>query len=437
MRYEVFQDKLIPGSAEYAMKVMLAACSLLTPALAEESWRMVSAVKHQPFVAGKRVWTRLMLGGQECFISIRPGEFRKSRPQGQETLILEAQETDAEDTVANRLEALLRFLRRYSIDREEVRQVEIFYSAFVNGRTVEGWALMFARMHVQVQSGNGDITKLIQELSVAGLYEHRVPLTEFSDAWALLNLQYMTGMWMENEIEAMYEEPMQSFQNFVYSAAHTDDREMLISKLAELGNRNYLDGITSVKEGLAAASLLQLADALSRGASQFLIARLVAHVNDNLELKVLLKYKAVQAEEGYACTQTGIMAPVRFLFEDMEEESKDIAAELMEGSSEEEVRFKRCSPLWPCFTRRFTSVLITSAKTLYGNGSVEEGIAELLTLVEGSEGASMFERAWMDFALLKAYKKQGHEEQVERYATRIAGQVVVMRVLAGSLGKDE
>jgi hypothetical protein len=444
--HKIFDDKLIVGTASFALNSVRAACCLYNATDHERGWRNVQALDHLQQIPGKRVWCRFLYAdGKESFICLDPGEYRTVRPNAANDVVVEPPETFPGDTLAKRLEALLDFCREFSSSREEIEALAATVKNFARDhQSVRTDTELFESADENLRSGRGNPSDLIQELFREVLLKHKMPIVEFSTAMALLQLQVMMGQWIEpksrgifgKKISRAYEKPMQSFINYTHTLAASPYREKLIAQLSVIGNANYRDASASVKEALNHASLVACTRELAVGVHQYFIALLVTATMVRQNLTAPLKYKAVQAEEGYACTITGLLYPTSFLFLNPDTEPARIAALLASGVPESSILLRTCSPIWPLFTKKFAKTLVATALTFNADGSFARGLEELHKLereyAETPPDLNVdFERGWIDNALLKAYRLIGDEERTRAYAMRIAGQLVLLRAFAG------
>jgi hypothetical protein len=431
---QILANQLIPGVDKYALVSLKAACSVLDPEMSEERWALTRVLNEQPMIDGKRVWYQFAGGSiGDCYISVHPGEHRTDRPNGLNDIVLTPPPPPADDTLTRRLLALVDFARTFSIHKEEVDDVATTVRDFAAKRTSPYGAELFAQASDQVREGRGNRQELTQALYYEGLLNHTMPLLQFSAAMALFQLQAMTGQWVDPEQRNPYLEPIGSLNGFMRAVAASEHRRDLEKALAMVGNNCYRDGGESVKSAINSPSLVALSRHLVNACHQYLTALFVARNIQREKLNTSLNYRLIQADEGYACAQSGIFNPADFLFNDPEGEARGIARAIASGKPEANLTFFLSTPFWPRYTKRFARTLVAQARTLLAS-QLEQGIRELHEL-EKEYGEALgeeveFERGWIDSALLRAYRVLGDEERVKRYATRIAGRLVVLMALA-------
>lgn len=443
----VFADVLIPGADEYATASLVAACSVQSPNSSEDTWAMVRALLEQPRSDGAAVWYGgTYPSGEEFYLNIDPGEFRMDRPTGPHDIVLEMPKARLDDSLANRLQIMLNYVETFTLEKGNVNQLIATLTSFrAKDQVPHSGVKMFTDAAKLIQSDVGNGQSRLSNLYHLGLVEHRMPLVHFSAAMALLQLQLITNRWIEPKKHWLffrkavnpYLNPYQAFCDFVYSLAATEDRPLLVSALTEMGKIYFNDARASVAAGLNTISMVSHCRSLFAGAHQFWIALMVARINQRLDLNVPLQYRQIQANEGFTCAQTGIMAAVRFLFEHPESEPKRIAGKLDLGITESEIEMYVSSPFWPCFTYTFFQILLAQAKTLRAGPRFEEGLRELLALESkfasaSSEDKIELERGWIDSALQNAYMQCGNQEKAQSYAVRIVGKILVQKTLAKS-----
>jgi hypothetical protein len=97
--YKIFNDELIPGTADYALHSVRAACSVVDPERTEKAWRIVRAIACHRESSGNRVWFRITYPeGDQAFISINPGEHRTVQPTGGNDVVVELPPASSDDT---------------------------------------------------------------------------------------------------------------------------------------------------------------------------------------------------------------------------------------------------------------------------------------------------------------------------------------------------
>lgn len=441
---KLFNGRMIPGVDRYSMAALQAACTVLDPRMSELSFGETRAMATQPDIPGKTVWYRVRRPEREdTYINVNPGEYRTTMPDGENDLVLEMPEPPPGDTLVGRLSALLNFSRKYSFYTSHVQSLAATLDEFSSGYpSIERGAALFTTAGELLRDGKGDRQKLTHDLYRQGLLEHAMPLMQFSAAMALFQIQAMTGLWIEfgpetSAVQARanpYLQPSESLRGFVRTIAHSENHQNLVENLALTGNSCYRDAGASVKAALDADSMISLCDSLVLGAHQYFVALLVGRIAELEAISVPLHYRTVQADEGYACTQSGIMHPATFLFEEFESEPSRIATLAFDGAKKPDILFTLCSPFWPRFTRKFAKTLIATAKILRPNPQFDQALQELheldLAYAHSPSLNTDFERGWIDTALLKAYHLKGDEERVKHYAVSIAGKLIVMQGLA-------
>jgi hypothetical protein len=445
INYKILGDKVIPGVPNYAFEALRSACSIVDPEESEQIWAYSRAIANQPIIAGKRVWYHLRLKtGDDAYISLNPGEYRTTRPHNAEDIVLPMPDAPEGDTLVGRMEAVLGFLQTTSIDQSQVDHVSAMLRDFTGERaTTESGAEVFAAADKALRDESGDSQQIVDDLYGYGIVQLSMPLVEFSASMALLRLQAMMGRWCALPDASLpftasgspYREPNRHFVDYVNTVADGEDRGMLESVLAEIGNEGYREAGGEVKKGLNSPSMVSLSRHLVRADHHYWIALMTAKAAERVKISPALQYRVVQAEEGCVCTQTGVFSPMRFLFQDWHNDPKSIASDLAGGIPESSILFKMSSPIWPCFTRKFARVLFAHARLFLPGSQFDQGLKELLELeneyanTAGSSDVN-FERGWIDSLLLMAYRKIGDPQLTRAYAARIAGQFIVQKAMA-------
>jgi hypothetical protein len=130
--YRILGGKRIPGTVDYAVAAIGAACTISDPSDNERSWRIARTIGRQPPAPGKRVWYRIPSDGLgDSYISVWPGAYRTARPTDAEDLILELPEADPEDTIAFRVASLLEHLRSNHLEKREANCVEMLLQSTI------------------------------------------------------------------------------------------------------------------------------------------------------------------------------------------------------------------------------------------------------------------------------------------------------------------
>jgi hypothetical protein len=218
----------------------------------------------------------------------------------------------------------------------------------------------------------------------------------------------------------------------VKAVAALPDTAELTATLVEIGNSNYRWAVASIKRGINGNSLRNLIDELVLGFHQYAIAFMVVQSAKLAGLECGFCYNLTQAEEGFVCTQSGLLYPITFLFDQIDALPLYFLESLSAGKSDSEIITAYSSPQFPLFTKKFLRVLLACARA-YGSGETfERGFRDLKALESEFNEVSVsmdtpFERGWINRALLKAYKKKGDEAQTKIYANKIAFTLVMER----------
>jgi hypothetical protein len=439
---KILGDVLIPGSAELALSRILSAVTLYEPSLSEEAWQMTHAIATPiNFTYPKRIWWRISnnVGMPPAYISLNPGEHRTVEPQGPNDVVWDPEKSKPAQSLGEILRSAVEDSKSEAISQTHALEKYRSYATDVLAdykRPSHARALKLFRHAASELRRTGAVhqQQLANELYDVCLHQYRLPVSSFSLCMLLLQLQGMCNQWIEQDVYADMSELSSFYFTYVRMMAKGDTRTRLTESLRLIGNTSYSDGKNSIKAGLNSYSLQRLTKLLSLGAHQYLTALSVATANQKLGLGMELDYTLLVAEEGFACTITGIMSGFEFFLNHPDLLVRDIIQKISSNDPLDQITRGLCSAIFPTFTKFFAETLVTRAMTMEMSPQFSTGLDRLKELdfeqsTKGDPMSGVFESSWLNHCLLNAYKVSGDEDMVKSYAIKIAAQMIAGKVL--------
>ena len=275
--------------------------------------------------------------------------------------------------------------------------------------------------------------KILNELYENCLFSFELPVVEFSDLVLLLQLQRSLSAWIE---QPWYQNPT-GFRNAYLDIVQKDRSKRIefIRTAIDAGNFEYRTAVSEVRRAFESGPMLSMSQLLMLAHHRFRAAWWFHRESVKMGgAPGEFEFSEISAEEGAVCTLTGISIGAMYCARPQAEHARNI---LYEGapdlSSLRRSARRLATHIQPIFTRDFCDILAAQAMTLSpSTEAVKIGINELNTLhakLSREVSDCEYERSWIDQALLSAYKKVSDDGATSRTATRIAGRLIIRRVL--------
>lgn len=432
---KVFNGVLIAGAVELALQRTLSAYRLFEPHRSDKVWKFTEAIgaptEEQP---GKRIWWRGSpdAHGISGYISLDPGEYRTEEPTGPNDVIMDPPGDHDSPALSAILSAILEESKLDYVPKTATlrRYQELAAEALEYGNQNEfpEAAQLFGQAASKASSGDhADWQGLISSLYDRCLFGHRMPIVQFSPCMLLLSLQAMCGAWIQ---QPSFEAPVAYLSGFVKELSEGEFRTTLVESLSAIGRSSYKDANTNVKKAVASYSLASTNTQLVLACHLFFTALLVAKLDEQYSLKADLGYSLLLADEGFACTQSGLLYGVRFFLRKPGETVREIVWNLADGEAAPRILRRFSSPIFPVLGSFLARTLVAAARIDTAGSAFDLGLKQLLELEQeagAQEDLSIgeFEASWLDQCLLNAYRSLGDENNMRRYATKIATRLVL------------
>jgi hypothetical protein len=431
---KVFDNVLIAGGVELALQRTLSAYRLYDPERSDKLWKFTKSIAAQENPPGKRVWWRGSpdAHGVSGYISLDPGEYRTEEPTGGNDVTMDPPENDDSPALSVILTAILEeskldyvpqtaMLRRYQEAATRVLQ---------HGKQVEfpEAAQRFSEAASKARSGDESAwPALIKFLYDDCLFDHGMPIILFSQCMLLLQLQGICGAWIEQDC---FKAPLPYLRGLVKELSQDNSRTKLAEVLSTIGRSSYRDANNNVKLALASYSLSSTTAQLVQACHLFFTALLVAKLEEEYSLNADLGYSTLLADEGFACTQTGLLYGVQFFTKKPSATVREIVWNLADGEAVPKIIRRFSSPIFPAIGNFLARTLVAAARIETEGSAFDLGLKQLLELEQEANGPGLlsigeFESSWLDQCLLNAYKKLGDENNTRRYAVKIATRLVL------------
>jgi len=438
-RVKLFGDVLMPRVEYVAMQRILYAMRVMRLDLVQRhrDWaRHTASTPGQ--VGSSTVWWRLRHPeGPDTYVNVDPGEYREEPPAG-DVIILDMPELPPQDDCRHLIEACIERGRMFFLSSEHGQDLLHVASLFL-----EAPEKLEAEAHALIQEcipiareAEGEVAgRAFAKLHEQCLITPRLDTLEFSAVMLLLQVQRMTNLWIEQD---WWVTPMEYLRGFMRHVAGDGQHAARLSAVtAEIVEINYADGREMLNRSLNAGSMEEANVHLLNSNHGFAMAFFLAEIAKEAGLSVALPTSATVLEESWVCTMTGLAEGARL----MACHPNEIPGELLVRRAATGKPMEECARAWgsnhvvPAVSRKFASILAAHAMTLSSKESDVKSGLELLVQYRGSMQEqpmySGFESGWLDQVMLGAYKKLGREEDVQRLAVRIAGQLTVARAIAG------
>jgi hypothetical protein len=204
-------------------------------------------------------------------------------------------------------------------------------------------------------------------------------------------------------------------------------------KLADVAKLERDAARSLIDQGLA-GTMSALSKQLTLAAHSFLTADILvrALLRNGLH-ESALPFQRNLADEGFACTQTGLQMGAEFCMAHPDVHGLNLrsSAERHEGTVEDMIE-RQTGPIEPIFTQTFGEILRAQLKVQSPDQSeMETGVRDLLRLQQDCSSGDNFsvENCWIDHSLLGGYRRLGDEKRAEAIAHKIAGQLVMRKAL--------
>jgi hypothetical protein len=431
---KVFNGVLVAGAVELALQRTLSAYRLVEPERSDKMWKFTESIATQTELPeGKRIWWRGSpdTHGLSGYICLQPGEYRTEEPTGPNDVVMDPPENDGSPALSVILAAILDESKLDYVPRTKTlrRYQELAAETLNQGRSTEFSEAVQKFDHAAFKARTEGETVwpgLINSLYDDCLFDHRMPVTQFSQCMLLLHLQGICNAWIEQEC---FKTPLPYLRSLVEQLSEQEPRATLVDALSAIGRSSYADANSTVKKALSSYSLASTNTQLVLACHLFFTALLVAKLDEICSLNADLGYSTLLADEGYACTQTGLLYGVKFFMKKPSETVREIAGSLADGQAVPKVIRQFSSPMFPALGSFLARTLVAAARTERRGDGFDAGLKQLLDLEREAAAQDMrageFDLGWLDQCLLNAYKSLGDETNARRYATRIATRLVL------------
>jgi len=385
---------------------------------------------HDPDDPRRVWWHRRRPNGHEYWISINPGEFRTDPPDPSD-LVRELETGTPRQTLRSQLEKAIDSCEMLRPATEEEEQT-LSRAKKLLARKGTGipQALCDALLSAPETMDQDAYQKFVFKLYDDFFDNYGATTVDFGLLLLLFQIQRVTAKRIEEDWTKAPAGFLKAFiRSLLADAAH---RERNLGLLAEICDSTYElagDYLTKGLEGPMRGFDGRLMHAHHHFSnSHFLLQSLL-----DADVPVdRLPFMPILAEEGFVCTWTGIYMGPGFCT--TPPEADPLRLSLNAGSSWHDARRqarKNASMIVPIVTRFMAEILAAQALTQTDRPeSVTKGIAELNRLNAEAGLDFSFERAWIEQALLPAYRRIKDEEAVKRMALRIAGRLVLRKNLS-------
>lgn len=389
----------------------------------------------RPTPDGKVRWWKITKRGDSSYICVQPPApgYRVAPPTGP-NIFIEELPLELGLSILSRISQTTlekRALRRPPESAETRYMIEGLKSASTRqeARDTGGFVSRMAQYSSDIQHGRHRTPEAMQEaineVYQKGLFEVETDCFHFSTAIALFELQAEMNMWI---CQPAYLKPIDYLRTIIESGHVTEQ------VLFKVGEYHLRAGKDSILEALSAECLWSFQKKLYLALHHYWIPHTLSRLS-----KAKFPYSAVVAEESLVCAQSGLACGLGTFFDrsfiDMGE---DLARFInLEGDKAVESFLRDYSSAFsPVIPKPLAHLIVAFARVLAQPAGVgnERDLDPLYKAYRETRNTSHLTRSIfpsfiMDTLLLNAAKHLGLESLAQQQATRIAGQLIVDRLL--------
>lgn len=432
-----------PKPDVFIVRRLLYALMVGDPAWADERVDFIRVIAHvDTSDVDGRVWWRIPRhindpeGWDPGYVSLDPGEFRGTPPDGPRDIIRDAPvssnplrlsellktQLQRIDAHADELTDELRLLKQQAEKLLQNLQTND-YSEALNIFREESLRLKTN----SVASAQETVNNLYEKCFLSFL----MPGTLFAMAMALLQIQMGVNLWIEEDV---YSDVRSHLGSFVGDASKS--YPTILEGAAKIGNWHFEDGQKCLKEALASVTLDTFYHKLYLAAHHFWAACAIAKDSEETMPPGQLNYTTAIAEESYSCVITGVHGNLVDLALGNRDDVEARLIDYFEQDNESEAqRFVRdlTRPTNPILPKHYARVSMARAMVSVGERWVHNAIKLLHSLEEEFHAQpTLFENSSREYyriesGLMVAYRDIGDEERAKEYATKIIGRALVSR----------
>ncbi len=269
------------------------------------------------------------------------------------------------------------------------------------------------------------------------LYEHcllgfRMPIYEFSSSMNLVQLQGMSGRWVQSPD---YRHAKATSLALVKNLSKADARRILTG-----GIDGHMDaGRSSVAESLKAEDGFEHLKHLVLACHYWASACDLFRLADATGIVCNTMRSKRDADEGATCSSSGLVGVVA-LFLMAPDEFARWLLDRVDAVGQQAVKRRLSSHICPMFHRRLAELFVSGAMTYGTRMQLKAGLDGLLAAekeLSSSNRPVDFELAWCDHFLLNAYQMMNDSTKVNEYSGRIAGRLLVAQAFARSIESED
>jgi hypothetical protein len=377
-------------------------------------------------------------GWESGYVSLDPGEFRITPPDGPGDVIKEAPVSSSPVRLSNLLKTHLQRIDAHANElTEELELLKQQGEKLLQNMQTNDYSEALNIFRAETSKLRTDKTASAQEI-VNGLYEKcflgfLMPGTQYAMAIALLQIQMGVNLWIEQDVYS----DVRSFLGS-YLGDTSNSYPSILEGAAKIGNWHFEDGQKCLKAALASVTLDNFYRLLYLAAHHFWAACAIATDSEAVMPAGNLNYTAAIAEESYSCVVTGVHGTLVDRALGHKDDFEERLINYFEQDNESEMeRYVRdlTRPTNPVLPKHYAHVSIARAMVEVGDPWLHKAIKLLHSLEEEFHSqVTLFENSSRELyriesGLMVAYREIGDEERAKEYATKITGRLLVSRVL--------
>lgn len=420
-----FASVVVPRITYPALERIIAAFNFEPEKNLDDYWYVAEVIGEPVDSGGKRVWRRVKNKHETYYLSVDPGECRATEPD--DGMVVDVPPGEPKISCRQVLQAAVDTCSSYAppvfdSDRELLATAQ---------------RLLNAPRHLS-EAFKADVRSAID---VADMQQYQASFDALYDSYlrtyscttldftcAILLLQFQRAMAMRIQ-EDWLSDPSGYLWGFLEQCIESgESRSLLIKTASAFCNSNYEIGRSDVRQALSVESWQQSSQRLALACHRLQIVRLLQHFLGPYKIwPTEMAMPAILAEEAFVCARTGLMRGALFCSKHPDRWARGMLQAV--GPSPTIKALKReahlsAREIEPTFNCQFADILAAQALSL-APGHELDGLGELEEIRKTrSAQVGFFERGWLDWCLLNAYKATGNEAMIRRTAASLAGQLV-------------
>ena len=426
-------DGHVRGSAAFPAleRICLAANLLNEPGRSSTRFATQFMTSYDRAGSPERVWFEMATGSSRVWISLDPGETKLSPPEGAARIVeipAGSPKPTWEEIVTSSIESCRTLGPADPYERALLERGQR-YRERVKAFATAGFSQAIAR--IRQASTERDLEQACTDLDAQFVEESPCSVVDYAAVTILMRLQARTGYWMEQDWTQSPARYARSYLNHILTDPGLRVASIKAVRAVSLEARKLARA--AVLEALGGSFGRMSAPLRSAARLHFAAFLMIAALKDFAGLpRSDLPISPIVAEEGWACTQTGVVMGAEFCLEAPADEARRL---LRKGRGDpdriQDLVMATANEIEPRFPRFFARILFAQALTLAPRlERIQRGIELLEQMRDEPLGKETFETEWIDHALLSAYRQIEDASASTQIAAKIDGRLAQRAMLS-------